>query len=112
MSDPDIDRIVRDAREQFEKLPPEAGISPTAWNDAITASECRTFWIARRAAELARDAEKEKTAAMLRLLIDAPHQEHFCTRLNDDEMKGIDAMKEWLSAYNRDIRAGKEVGSE
>lgn len=26
-------------------------------------------------------------------LIDAPHQEHFAARLNDEEMKGIDAIK-------------------
>lgn len=30
------------------------------------------------------------------LLINAPHQEHFAVRLNDEEMKGIDRLKELL----------------
>lgn len=97
VSDPDIERIVRDAREQFEKLPPEADISPTAWNDAITASECRTFWIARRAAELAVAEERERCAKIAK---------------GYDRADQHDNARYVAGMIAASIRARKEVGSE
>lgn len=107
MSETDIERIVRDAREQFEKLPPEADISPTAWNDAITASECRTFWIARRAAELARDAERERCAKIAEGWCDPQTKSVGCHASYNEGL--MCSATEGITAA---IRAGKEVESE
>ncbi len=35
--------------------------------------------------------------AACKKLMDAPHQEHFVTRLNEEEMAGIDAIKSYLA---------------
>jgi len=98
------DKSVAALQSEVERLRAELAEAKEALIKSLHSGNTTIYNQVNKIAELnsicdsLREQAKEQREAMSKL-IDAPHQEHFAARLNEQEMEGIDAIKLVLEKY-------------